>query len=194
MSDDAGLDDMVNLANRELMESYRNDYKKCRSKQSEALDQSLVPVHVKSTRSEKVSINVVQAARDGDLKKVMELHAAGYSLLSINEEGQTALHWAAQQGHREIVKYLLASAPASILDMVDNERGHSALHKAALSKNRTISCMLVAAGATLTLADKPFGQTPRALAEEVGDSDLAIYLESQESFLKSNPCDPETDV
>ena len=47
MSDDAGLDDMVNLANRELMESYRNDYKKCRSKQSEALDQSLVPVHVK---------------------------------------------------------------------------------------------------------------------------------------------------
>ena len=52
----------------------------------------------------------------------MELHAAGYSLLSINEEGQTALHWAAQQGHREIVKYLLASAPASILDMVDNER------------------------------------------------------------------------
>ena len=42
MSDDA----VENPANRELMESYRNDYKKNRSKQNDATDQ-IVPVPVK---------------------------------------------------------------------------------------------------------------------------------------------------
>jgi hypothetical protein len=38
--------------------------------------------------------------------------------------------------------------------------------------------MLVAAGASLSLADKE-RHTPRSLAERAGDADLAIYLESQ---------------
>lgn len=57
-------------------------------------------------------------------------------------------------------------------------RGQTALHKAALAKQRAISCMLVAAGASLSLADKE-RHTPRSLAERAGDADLAIYLESE---------------
>ena len=57
-------------------------------------------------------------------------------------------------------------------------RGHTALHKAALSKQRAISCMLVAAGASLSLMDRD-RLTPRGLAERAGDMDLAVYLESQ---------------
>ena len=38
--------------------------------------------------------------------------------------------------------------------------------------------MLVAAGANLMLLDRA-RQTPRHVAEKVGDTDLAIYLESE---------------
>ena len=44
--------------------------------------------------------------------------------------------------------------------------------------------MLVAAGASLLMADKD-RQTPRSLAERAGDADLAIYLESQLYFILS---------
>lgn len=54
--------------------------------------------------------------------QLKDLHASGFSLLSIDPQGQTALHLAARHGHRDIVKYLLASSPNSILDMVDNEK------------------------------------------------------------------------
>ena len=78
--------------------------------------------HCSSPLLEKSSVSVVKAAKEGDLKKVKELHASGFSLLSIDPQGQTALHWAARHGHRDVVKYLLASAPSSLLDIVDNEK------------------------------------------------------------------------
>ena len=57
-------------------------------------------------------------------------------------------------------------------------RGQTALHKAATARQRAVCCMLVAAGSSLTLADRD-GSTARQLAEKAGDTDLAIYLESQ---------------
>lgn len=51
-----------------------------------------------------------------------ELHAAGYSLLSIDSTGQTALHIGARYGHKDIVKYLIACAPTAILNMQDNDK------------------------------------------------------------------------
>lgn len=54
--------------------------------------------------------------------QLKDLHASGYSLLSIDAQGQTALHWAARHGHRDVIKYLLASSPSALLDMVDNEK------------------------------------------------------------------------
>lgn len=107
-----------------------------------------------------------------------ELHTAGYSLLSIDAVGQTALHIAARYGHKEIVKYLIAGAPTAILNMRDNEKGQTALHKAASYKRRAICCMLVAGGASLTPLDHA-GLTPRMLALRAEDHDLAAYLESK---------------
>jgi diacylglycerol kinase (ATP) len=54
--------------------------------------------------------------------QLKDLHASGFSLLSIDAQGQTALHWAARHGHRDVIKYLLASSPSALLDMVDNEK------------------------------------------------------------------------
>jgi diacylglycerol kinase (ATP) len=51
-----------------------------------------------------------------------DLHQMGYSLLSIDSSGQTALHICAGNGHKDLVKFLIASAPPSILNMVDSDK------------------------------------------------------------------------
>ncbi|XP_075973006.1 retinal degeneration A isoform X2 [Anticarsia gemmatalis] len=135
----------------------------------------------KTNLLEKTSDALLKAAKVGDLRMMKDLHAAGYSLLSIDASGQTALHVAARYGNKEIVKYLIACAPTAILNMRDNERGQTALHKAAAHKRRAICCMLVAGGASLTRHDHA-GLTPRHLALRAEDHDLAAYLESQEHF------------
>ncbi|XP_041972617.1 eye-specific diacylglycerol kinase isoform X2 [Aricia agestis] len=135
----------------------------------------------KTNLLEKTTDGLLKAAKSGDLKVVKDLHAAGYSLLSIDATGQTALHIAARYGHKEVVKYLIASAPTALLNMSDNERGQTALHKAAAHKRRAICCMLVAGGASLTRTDHA-GLTPRQLALRAEDNELASYLESQEQF------------
>ncbi|XP_059353588.1 eye-specific diacylglycerol kinase-like isoform X2 [Daphnia carinata] len=205
--DEAGLEDMVNLANSQLQQELRHSDKMERKNITEKAedvspqppenvvvhDNFLVPINVKSPLLEKSSSSIVKAAKDGDLKKLKDLHASGYSLLSIDAQGQTALHWAARHGHRDVIKYLLASSPSALLDMVDNEKGQTALHKAALAKQRAISCMLVAAGASMSLVDKE-RHTPRNLAERAGDADLAIYLASQENFHKNAADNVETSV
>ena len=56
-------------------------------------------------------------------------YTSGYSLLSIDETGKTALHYGARFGHKEIVKFLIGNAPPSILDMVDNEKGKQAFRR-----------------------------------------------------------------
>ncbi|XP_043268034.1 eye-specific diacylglycerol kinase isoform X2 [Venturia canescens] len=130
---------------------------------------------------EKTCDGILRAAKIGDLKALRELHERGFSLLSIDANGQTALHVAARHGHKDIVRYLIACAPPTILNMVDNDKGQTALHKAAQQKRRSICCMLVAGGATLTVRDR-YGNTPRELALAAEDRDLAAYLHSQEQF------------
>lgn len=53
--------------------------------------------------------------------QLKDLHSQGYSLLSIDASGQTALHYGARYGHKEIVRYLISFAPNSIINMVENE-------------------------------------------------------------------------
>jgi len=130
---------------------------------------------------EKTTEGVLKAARLGDLRMLTELHHQGYSLLSIDETGKTALHYGARFGHKEVIRFLLDNAPPSILDMVDNEKGQTALHKAAAYKRRTICCLLIAAGASLLIQDHA-SLTPRQLANLAEDTELAEYLDSQEQF------------
>lgn len=144
---------------------------------------------------EKTTEGVLKAARLGDLRMLSELHSQGYSLLSIDETGKTALHYGARFGHKEIVRFLIDNAPPSILDMVDNEKGQTALHKAAAYKRRTICCLLIAAGASLLIQDLA-NLTPRQLACAAEDQDLADYLDSQEQFQATKLAggDPNNDL
>lgn len=144
---------------------------------------------------EKTTEGVLKAARLGDLRMLSELHGQGYSLLSIDETGKTALHYGARFGHKEIVRFLIDNAPPAILDMVDNEKGQTALHKAAAYKRRTICCLLIAAGASLLIQDLA-SLTPRQLACIAEDQDLADYLDSQEQFQATKLAggDPNNDL
>jgi diacylglycerol kinase (ATP) len=112
---------------------------------------------------------------------VQELHSQGYSLLTKDPAGQTMLHYASRYGHKDIVKYIIRYAPSSILNIKDINLGQTALHKAAAYKWRSICCMLVAGGAALDVTDHR-GLTPRLLALQSDDHDLAAYFESQEHF------------
>ncbi|XP_052899896.1 eye-specific diacylglycerol kinase [Anopheles moucheti] len=130
---------------------------------------------------EKTTDAVIKAAKTSDLIMLKDLHLQGYSLLSIDSTGQTALHHGARCGHKDIVRYLISYAPSSIINMIDNESGQTALHKAAAGRQRSICYMLVAGGANLNIQDND-GRTARMLASNADDFELAFYLENQEQF------------
>jgi ankyrin repeat protein len=92
--------------------------------------------------------------------------------------GLTALHHASRYGHKDIVRFLIAYAPNSIINMIDNDKSQTALHKAAIMKRRSICYMLVAAGSNLLIQDNE-GKTPKILALDADDHELAAYLESK---------------
>ncbi|ESO87278.1 hypothetical protein LOTGIDRAFT_107128, partial [Lottia gigantea] len=136
---------------------------------------------------------LIDAAKRGDIRKVMEVYHHGGQLLAADQYGMTALHHSARFGHKNIVSFLIANAPPVILDMVDHEKGQTALHKAAWYQRRTICHMLVDAGASLTRTDYQ-GNTPRQQALKAEDKELAAYLENQEHFQLVSSEDQETAV
>ncbi|XP_022241600.1 eye-specific diacylglycerol kinase-like isoform X2 [Limulus polyphemus] len=141
----------------------------------------MLPDEHEGSALEKSSEDVIIASKTGDLPLLKQLQQCGYSLLSIDQYGMTALHHAARYGHKDIVRHLIANASPAMLDMVDNEKGQTALHKAAAYKRRTVCYLLVSAGASLTKVDKQ-GMTPKQLAMKAGDDALASYLENQQHF------------
>lgn len=121
---------------------------------------------------------MIKAAKNGDLVMLKDLHLQGYSLMSIDSTGQTALHHGCRFGHKDIIRYLIAYAPSAIMNMLDNDKGQTALHKAAVNRRRSICYMLVAAGANLLIQDNE-GRTAKILALDSDDHELAAYLESE---------------
>ncbi|XP_074039170.1 retinal degeneration A isoform X2 [Leptinotarsa decemlineata] len=137
-------------------------------------------IKIRSYLEERPNECLLMAAKSGDLRVVKYLHNQGYSMLTKDEAGQTMLHHAARYGHKDIVKYCIRFAP-SLLNEKDSNLSQTALHKAVAYKWRSICCILVAGGAALDVPDHR-GLTPRLLAIQNEDQDLAAYLESQEQF------------
>ncbi|KAL1492224.1 hypothetical protein ABEB36_012707 [Hypothenemus hampei] len=129
---------------------------------------------------ERPNEELIVAAKTGNLTKLRELHTQGYSLRTRDDTGQIPLHYAARYGHKDIVKYIINNAP-NIINDKDINLGQTALHKAAAYRWRDISCMLVAGGAKLDVPDHR-GNTPRMLALQCEDTDLASYLLSMIFF------------
>jgi len=189
---------------RQVLQSKFKDLHKC-------IDRLLVPLspglpytkHNGMTFNSAKSISTVdketmkkmllQAARKGDIEEFTALHLAEASLIWCDSRGYTSLHLAAKYGRKNIVKYIISNVQKCVLDLVDNERGQTPLHKASYYQRRTICNMLVNAGASLTRLDLE-GNTPRLLALQSNDGELAKYLENQERLQIIASDDHETAV
>ncbi|KAI3366331.1 hypothetical protein L3Q82_000493 [Scortum barcoo] len=120
---------------------------------------------------------LLTAASAGDLPTLSECVRRGVSLLVRDSGGCSALHLAAQNGHADVVSYILQQGSRVLLDLTDREKGDTALHKAASEKQHAVCRLLVEAGASLEKTNFQ-GKTPAEQAE--GDSELATYLSGQQ--------------
>ncbi|XP_056131880.1 diacylglycerol kinase iota [Lampris incognitus] len=136
---------------------------------------------------------LLTAAGTGDLSMLSECVCHGVSLLVRDSDGCSALHLAAQNGHTEIVSYILQQGSKVLLDLTDREKGDTALHKAASEKQHTVCRLLVEAGASLKKTNFQ-GKTPADQAEAKGDSELAMYLNSPQQAPSVTREDLETAV
>ncbi|XP_075155369.1 eye-specific diacylglycerol kinase-like isoform X3 [Haematobia irritans] len=125
---------------------------------------------------------VLLAAQSGDLMMLRALHEQGYSLQSVNRNGETALHFACKYNHKDILKYIISCSTRRLINMRDKEKGETALHVAARDGKRDLCVMLVAAGANVEIRDMS-GNTAMMVAFNRNHNEIASYLESQERFL-----------
>nr|XP_057922105.1 diacylglycerol kinase iota isoform X6 [Doryrhamphus excisus] len=119
---------------------------------------------------------LLAAASSGDLSMLSECVHRGVSLLVRDSGGCSALHKASQNGHAQLVVFILQQGSKVLLDLPDREKGDTALHKAALEKQHAVCRLLVEAGASLEKTNFQ-GKTPVDQAD--GDSELISYLSSQ---------------
>ncbi|XP_017549460.1 diacylglycerol kinase iota isoform X2 [Pygocentrus nattereri] len=136
---------------------------------------------------------LLTAASSGDLRTLSSSCSSGLSLLVRDSGGQSALHLASQNGHSEIVSFILQHGSKLILDLTEKETGDTALHKAAQQRHHDVCRRLVEAGASTSNVNF-LGKTPKDCAQEAGDSELASYLDSQLSEQPTAREDLETAV
>ena len=92
---------------------------------------------------------LLEAAQAGDRALAEQQLLQGADANQRGPEGETALHWAADKGHTEVLRLLLAHG--ADVNAVDGD-GLSALHYAALADQRAAAELLAAApGARLDL-------------------------------------------
>ena len=122
---------------------------------------------------------LTDAAERGDLPEVRALveqdrrmAIANYRVGSTDEEGETALHEAAENGHIEVCDYLIGrGAPLNARD----DDGETPLHEAAGDGRLEVVKLLLASGAQLDPQDRE-GLTPLAQAARNGKLEVVVFL------------------
>ena len=136
----------------------------------------------------------ILAARYGELENIREYlterfpdaHAKSCSdlqdlLVSANDQGQTALHMAAANGHKDCLQFFLPYLSTAQVNL-KNKEGSTPLHWAALNGRLECVKLLLNSGADATLLNEN-GRSSVTLAEQQG------HLEVVQELLKSY--DPE---
>ncbi|XP_038156133.1 diacylglycerol kinase iota isoform X3 [Cyprinodon tularosa] len=134
---------------------------------------------------------LLTAASTGDLLLLTDSVRRGVSLLVRDSRGCSALHLAAQKGHRDLVSFILQQGSKVLLDLTDRDKGETALHKAASEKQHAVCRMLVEAGASL---EKTNFQGKTAVDQAAGDSELVTFLISKRQTATGTNEDLETAV
>ena len=121
---------------------------------------------------------LTDAAKTGDFKAVQALLAKGADPELGDTEGKNALHWAAGEGHREIVAYLLDHHAA--LNAQDGKFQETPLVEAAQFGRLEVVKLLLERGAALELKGKFGGTALSAVVGNVGvasrkTNEVAVY-------------------
>lgn len=118
---------------------------------------------------------ISKAAHDGDLETVKALLKSNPNLVFDKDNYDTTpLHWAAQQGHKDIVALLLANG-AQV--NAKNKYGDTALHFAATGGSKEVVELLLANGADVNVVDgPPLNDTPLKSAASGGHQDIVELL------------------
>ena len=134
---------------------------------------------------EELEALLFSACSDGDLKRVIEIHACEVNLYCSDSQNRTPLHITTSKGHRQVAQFLIDNYPPLALDIQDNVLSESALHVAASLGNRSICKMLIKANSSLILLDTD-GRTPYQRSKKCSDFSLETYLWKHEQHQRSN--------
>ena len=105
---------------------------------------------------------LIQAARNGDVNGVNNALAAGADVNAVDDdEGDTPLHFASDNGHEAVVGALLA-AEADV-NAVNEYPGNTPLHNASRYGHEAVVDALLAAGADVNAVNEE-GNTPLDVA------------------------------
>ena len=135
---------------------------------------------------------LLHGARYGDMEYVQAALDAGVPPDFKDSRGNTALHFAAANGHTTVLQFLLA---ASSVSAVANDNGNTPLHWSI--ENRHIECtrMLAEQRDAPVLADNAFGVSPLDLSysERCGDEATARLLRAHPAVaqLESSNATPD---
>ncbi|KAL6972114.1 hypothetical protein U1Q18_031800 [Sarracenia purpurea var. burkii] len=107
-------------------------------------------------------MNAIQAfAREGDGENLLKCIEAGVPVSLKDSKGQTALHWAVDRGHLNIIELLVAKN--ADVNAKDN-KGQGPLHYAAVCDREAIAKFLVKQNARTDMKDND-GNTPYDLCD-----------------------------
>jgi ankyrin repeat protein len=113
------------------------------------------------------------AAAEGNLEKVRLLLKDKPDLVfSKDTNGLTALHWAVNRDHKEVLDFLLANKADVNAKVKD---GGTALHMAVGNSNKYLAALLLANKADVNAADNS-GHTPLGGAAVTGQKDMVELL------------------
>ena len=123
--------------------------------------------------TDNISKNIFTTVYEGDINEVRRLIEVLHTdVCSIDEDGNTALHWVTEQTNIDIAQYLILKG--ANVNAKSNE-GETPLHYAASEGCLEMVKFLISQGTDINLKTKS-GQTALYLAQQSGYDDVANYL------------------